>query len=111
MPKLLSEEPPLLQLDLVYPLQSEDFIHADDVDGDILHPFGSDDPTEHRLHCSDGSSDIGVDSIGRWPLTSTDIRAYMSQLPELDFTGVETLDFVADRDGEETAEVSTRHSR
>lgn len=42
-------------------------------------------------------------------LTSTDIRAYMSPLPELDFTGLEKLDFVVTRDREETAEVTTRY--
>jgi len=47
------------------------------------------------------SMDIGVDSIGRWPLSATDIRAYMSSLPELDFRGVATIDFVPDRGDED----------
>jgi hypothetical protein len=33
----------------------------------------------------------------------------MSQLPELDFAGVEKLDFVVTRDREETAEVTFRY--
>jgi calcineurin-like phosphoesterase family protein len=49
------------------------------------------------------SFDIGVDSMGRWPLSMTDIRAYMSSLPELDFTGVETEEFVPGQDDEEAA--------
>jgi calcineurin-like phosphoesterase family protein len=39
------------------------------------------------------SMDIGVDSVGFTPLTFPDIHARMQQLPELDFTGVETEPF------------------
>lgn len=101
---------PLLQLDLVCPQQSDDFIHAYDVGGNILHPVVSDDPantdciavTAARMSVS-FQSDAATDVNGTPSLHEP--------APELDFTGVETLDFVADRDGEETAEVSTIHRR
>lgn len=60
--------------------------------------------THNSLPSSRRSMDIGVDNIGRWPLTATDIRACMSNLPELDFTGVETIDFVPDRGDDEAAD-------
>lgn len=61
--------------------------------------------THGTLPSSRRSMDIGVDSLGRWPLTATDIRAYMASLPELDFRRVETVDFVPGSDEDESAEV------
>jgi calcineurin-like phosphoesterase family protein len=58
-----------------------------------LHYHGH---THNNLPSSRRSMDIGVDSIGYWPLSSTEIRSYMAQLPELSFRGVEVDDFAPD---------------
>jgi calcineurin-like phosphoesterase family protein len=72
--------------------------------GGALHFHGH---THGSLPSSRRSMDVGVDSIGRWPLSATDIRAHMSQLPELDFRGVVTIDFALNRgDAEQTNEDS-----
>jgi len=67
--------------------------------GGSLHFHGH---THGTLPSSRRSFDIGVDSMGRWPLNATEIRAYMATLPELDFRGVPVADFVAGSDDDET---------
>ena len=61
--------------------------------------------THNSLPSSRRSMDVGIDSIGMWPLNATDLRAYMSQLPELDFKGVEVDPFEADIVEDEDAEM------
>lgn len=53
--------------------------------------------THDNLPSSNRSWDCGVDHQGFMPLTLSDIQARMALLPNLDFIGIETDDFVPDR--------------
>lgn len=53
------------------------------------------------------SLDVGVDSVGFYPLTFEQIMQKMDVLPELDFTGVPTVDFVPDKGQEDDAALPT----
>lgn len=53
--------------------------------------------THSNLPSSNRSWDVGVDHQGYVPLTLSEIRARMDLLPNLDFVGVESPDFVVGR--------------
>ncbi|OAM75808.1 metallophosphoesterase [Devosia elaeis] len=64
--------------------------------------------THSNLPSSNRSWDVGVDNQGYVPLTLSEIRARMDLLPNLDFVGVESPDFVVGRKGDDVEAIEVK---